>query len=111
KMEELCHYIMNNALCGLGQTAPNPVLSTLKYFKDEYMAHVINKRCPAGVCKKLLQYVIDPAKCTGCTLCARKCPVSCIAGKVKEPHVIDQSKCIKCGACMDNCKFSAISKK
>ena len=111
KMEELCHYIINNALCGLGQTAPNPVLSTLKYFKDEYMAHVVDKRCPAGVCKKLLQYVIDPAKCTGCTLCARRCPVSCIAGKVKEPHVIDQSKCIKCGACMDNCKFSAISKK
>ena len=111
KMEELCHYIMNNALCGLGQTAPNPVLSTLKYFRDEYEAHVIEKRCPAGVCKKLLQYVIDPNKCTGCTLCARKCPVSCIAGKVKEPHVIDQSKCIKCGACMDNCKFGAISKK
>jgi NADP-reducing hydrogenase subunit HndC len=111
KMEELCHYIMNNALCGLGQTAPNPVLSTLKYFRDEYMAHVVDKRCPAGVCKKLLQYVIDPNKCTGCTLCARKCPVSCIAGKVKEPHVIDQSKCIKCGACMDNCKFGAISKK
>ncbi|MPM32743.1 NADP-reducing hydrogenase subunit HndC [bioreactor metagenome] len=111
KMEELCHYIMNNALCGLGQTAPNPVLSTLKYFRDEYEAHVVEKRCPAGVCKKLLQYVIDPNKCTGCTLCARKCPVSCIAGKVKEPHVIDQSKCIKCGACMENCKFSAISKK
>ena len=111
KMEELCHYIMNNALCGLGQTAPNPVLSTLKYFRDEYEAHVIEKRCPAGVCKKLLQYVIDPNKCTGCTLCARKCPVSCIAGKVKEPHAIDQSKCIKCGACMDNCKFGAISKK
>ena len=111
KMEELCHYIMNNALCALGQTAPNPVLSTLKYFRDEYEAHVVEKRCPAGVCKKLLQYVIDPNKCTGCTLCARKCPVSCIAGKVKEPHVIDQSKCIKCGACMENCKFSAISKK
>ena len=111
KMEELCHYIMNNALCGLGQTAPNPVLSTLKYFRSEYLAHVVDKRCPAGVCKKLLQYVIDPNKCTGCTLCARRCPVSCIAGKVKEPHVIDQSKCIKCGACMDNCKFSAISKK
>ena len=111
KMEELCHYIMNNALCALGQTAPNPVLSTLKYFRDEYEAHVVEKRCPAGVCKKLLQYVIDPNKCTGCTLCARKCPVSCIAGKVKEPHVIDQNKCIKCGACMDNCKFGAISKK
>jgi len=111
KMEELCHYIINNALCGLGQTAPNPVLSTLKYFRSEYEAHVVEKRCPAGVCKKLLHYVIDPNKCTGCTLCARKCPVSCIAGKVKEPHVIDQNKCIKCGACMDNCKFSAISKK
>jgi len=111
KMEELSHYIIENALCGLGQTAPNPVLSTLKYFRNEYEAHVVEKRCPAGVCKKLLQYVIDPNKCTGCTLCARKCPVSCIAGKVKEPHVIDQSKCIKCGACMDNCKFSAISKK
>ena len=111
KMEELCHYIINNALCGLGQTAPNPVLSTLKYFREEYVAHVVEKRCPAGVCKKLLQYHIDPNKCTGCTLCARKCPVSCIAGKVKEPHVIDQSKCIKCGACMENCKFGAISKK
>ena len=111
KMEELCHYIMNNALCALGQTAPNPVLSTLKYFRDEYEAHVVEKRCPAGVCKKLLHYVIDTNKCTGCTLCARKCPVRCIAGKVKEPHVIDQSKCIKCGACMENCKFSAISKK
>jgi len=111
KMEELCHYISNNALCGLGQTAPNPVLSTLKYFRKEYEAHVVDKRCPAGVCKKLLHYVIDPNKCTGCTLCARRCPVSCIAGKVKEPHVIDQSKCIKCGACMENCKFSAISKK
>ncbi len=111
KMEELCHYIANNALCGLGQTAPNPVLSTLKYFRKEYEAHVVDKRCPAGVCKKLLHYVIDPNKCTGCTLCARRCPVSCIAGKVKEPHVIDQSKCIKCGACMENCKFGAISKK
>ena len=111
KMEELCHYIINNALCGLGQTAPNPVLSTLKYFRSEYEAHVVEKRCPAGVCKKLLHYVIDTNKCTGCTLCARKCPVSCIAGKVKEPHVIDQNKCIKCGACMDNCKFGAISKK
>ncbi len=111
KMEELCHYIANNALCGLGQTAPNPVLSTLKYFRKEYEAHVVEKRCPAGVCKKLLQYVIDPEKCTGCTLCARKCPVSCISGKVKEPHVIDQSKCIKCGACMENCRFKAISKK
>jgi NADP-reducing hydrogenase subunit HndC len=111
KMEELCHYIQNNALCALGQTAPNPVLSTLRYFRDEYIAHVVDKRCPAGVCKKLLHYEIDPEKCKGCTLCARKCPVSAISGKVKEPHVIDQSKCIKCGACMEGCKFDAISKK
>jgi NADP-reducing hydrogenase subunit HndC len=111
KMEELCHYIQNNALCALGQTAPNPVLSTLRYFRDEYIAHVVDKRCPAGVCKKLLHYEIDPEKCKGCTLCARKCPVSAISGKVKEPHVIDQAKCIKCGACMEGCKFDAISKK
>ena len=111
KMEELCYYIKNNAMCALGQTAPNPVLSTLKHFREEYEAHVVEKRCPAGVCKKLLRYEILPDKCKGCTKCARNCPVGAISGKVKEPHVIDQSKCIKCGACMDGCKFAAIIKK
>ncbi len=111
KMEELCHYIQKNALCALGQTAPNPVLSTLKYFRDEYVAHVVDKRCPAGVCKKLVHYEIDPEKCKGCTMCARKCPAGAISGNVKEPHVIDQNKCIKCGTCMETCKFGAISKK
>ena len=111
KMEELCYYIKNNAMCALGQTAPNPVLSTLKHFREEYEAHVVEKRCPAGVCKKLLRYEILPDKCKGCTKCARNCPVGAITGKVKEPHMIDQSKCIKCGACMDGCKFAAIIKK
>jgi NADP-reducing hydrogenase subunit HndC len=111
KMEELCKYIQANAMCALGQTAPNPVLSTLKYFRDEYEAHVVEKRCPAGVCKNLMHYEIQPDKCKGCTLCARRCPANAITGKVKEPHVIDQSKCIKCGACMEGCKFSAIVKK
>ena len=111
KMEELCYYIKENALCGLGQTAPNPVLSTLRYFRDEYVAHVVDKKCPAGVCKALLSYHIDPDKCKGCTLCARICPSSAISGKVKETHVIDQSKCLKCGACVEKCRFGAISKK
>ena len=111
KIEELCQYIKANALCGLGQTAPNPVLSTLTHFRDEYVAHVVDKRCPAGVCKELLTYTIDPDKCKGCTLCARNCPAGAITGKVKEAHVIDPKKCIKCGVCMSNCKFDAISKK
>ena len=110
KMEELCYYIKSASLCGLGQTAPNPVLSTLRYFRDEYIAHVVDKKCPAGVCKNLLRYHVDAAKCKGCTLCARKCPVGAISGSVKEPHVIDTAKCIKCGVCISNCKFGAISK-
>ena len=110
KLEELAYYIKENSLCGLGQTAPNPVLATLKFFRDEYIAHVVDKKCPAGVCKGLLNYTIDPDKCKGCTLCARKCPVGAISGTVKNPHVIDTTKCIKCGACMDSCKFGAISK-
>jgi NADH:ubiquinone oxidoreductase, NADH-binding (51 kD) subunit len=111
KMEELCYYIKDNSLCGLGQTAPNPVLSTLRFFKDEYIAHVVDKKCPAGVCKSLLSYVIEEDQCKGCTLCSRVCPVGAIQGKVKEAHVIDQSKCIKCGACMEKCKFNAIYKR
>jgi NADP-reducing hydrogenase subunit HndC len=110
KMEELCYYIKANSLCGLGQTAPNPVLSTMKYFRNEYETHVKEKRCPAGVCKKLIQYKIVADKCKGCTLCARNCPVSAISGSVKIAHVIDQNKCIKCGVCYEKCKFNAITK-
>ena len=111
KLDELAHYIQANALCGLGQTAPNPILSTIEHFRDEYEAHIVEKRCPAGVCKALLNYEIDPEKCKGCTKCARNCPVGAISGAVKQPHVIDTSKCIKCGACMENCAFGAISRK
>ena len=108
---ELAEAIKTSALCGLGQTAPNPVLSTLRYFKDEYIAHVVDKKCPAGVCKDLLQYKIVAEKCKGCSLCARKCPANCIHGEVKSPFVIDNSKCLKCGACMESCKFGAIIKE
>ena len=111
ELEALCHYIKDNSLCGLGQTAPNPVLATLKFFRDEYEAHVIEKRCPAGVCKKLLSYSIVEDLCKGCTACARKCPVGAISGAVKQAHTIDNEKCIKCGVCMDTCKFNAIIKK
>jgi hypothetical protein len=111
KMEKLCYYIKNNSLCGLGQTAPNPVLSTLRYFKNEYIAHVQDKKCPAGVCQDLLTYKIIDLKCKGCTACARGCPVGAISGTVKQPHSIDTTKCIKCGACMAKCKFGAIIKE
>ncbi len=110
EMKTLCYTIKGSALCGLGQTAPNPVLSTLRYFRQEYIEHVVDKKCRAGVCKALLTYKIDPEKCKGCTLCARNCPVGAISGKVKEVHTIDTAKCIKCGVCESNCKFGAISK-
>jgi NADH:ubiquinone oxidoreductase subunit F (NADH-binding)/(2Fe-2S) ferredoxin len=109
-LQYLGEQIKATSLCALGGTAPNPVLTTLKYFRHEYEAHINEKRCPAGACQNLLRYTIDPEKCIGCTKCARNCPVSCISGKVKEPHVIDQEKCIKCGACMANCPVGAISK-
>ncbi len=111
KMEELCYYIKENSLCGLGQTAPNPVLSTLKYYRDEYEAHVVEHRCPAGACKALTNFYIEADKCKGCTLCARNCPVGAISGSVKQPHSIDTTKCIKCGVCMEKCKFGAVVKK
>ena len=117
EMEALCNYIKANSLCGLGQTAPNPVLSTLHFFRDEYVAHVVDKKCPAGVCKDLLEYTIVKDSCMGCSLCSRKCPVGAISvtdyipeGKKRPAFEIDHSKCIKCGACMDSCKFKAIIK-
>lgn len=110
-LEELAETIKTSAFCGLGQTAPNPVLSTLRYFRDEYVAHVVDKVCPAGVCKKLVSYSIDPEKCKGCSACARKCPVGAISGEIKKPFTIDKSKCIKCGVCLDTCKFAAVIKK
>ena len=111
KMEQLAMYIKTNSLCGLGQTAPNPVLSTLKYFRDEYIAHIVDKKCPAHVCKRLVRYKILEDKCRGCTKCARNCPVNAISGAVKQLHTIDQQKCIKCGACMSGCAFKAIVKE
>lgn len=109
-LEQLADTISATALCGLGKTAAGPVVSTLKYFRDEYLAHVVDHTCPAGQCKALLSYTIDPELCKGCTKCSRNCPVGAISGTVKKPHVIDQSKCIKCGACMENCSFHAISR-
>jgi len=111
KLERLCHTVQRSSLCGLGQSAPNPVLSTLKHFRSEYEAHINEKRCPAGACLALLRYHIDPEKCVGCTLCARICPVNCIAGEPKKTHVIDQNRCIRCGQCMAKCRFDAIYRK
>ena len=111
KLEELCFHLKENSLCALGQPAPNPVLSTLRYFRDEYIAHIVDRRCPAGVCKDLVQYRIDPDKCRGCTLCARTCPADAIIGKVREIHMINPEKCVKCGACMEKCRFGAIYKE
>jgi NADP-reducing hydrogenase subunit HndC len=110
-LEELCNHVHMNSLCGLGQTAPNPVLSTLRYFKDEYLAHVVDKRCPSGVCKSLLSFFILEDKCRGCTMCAKACPVGAISGERRAAHKIDAKTCIKCGACMDTCKFGAIVKR
>ena len=110
EMEELCYYIKANSLCALGQSAPNPVLSTLHYFRDEYEAHCVEKRCPAGVCKRLVRFSILEDQCKGCTACARACPVGAISGEVRKPHSIDPAKCIKCGACMETCRFNAIVK-
>ncbi len=110
RLEELCYMIKDSALCGLGQTAPNPILSTLRYFRHEYEAHVVDKKCPAGVCKALVSYKIDPDICIGCTKCARTCPVGAISGALKQVHTIDTEKCIKCGACIESCPKKAIYK-
>ena len=110
-LQELCNGIKAGALCGLGQTAPNPVLTTIRYFRDEYDAHIREARCPAHECAALKKYSIDPAKCKGCTMCAKKCPVGAISGTVKQPHAIDQTKCIKCGQCVATCKFGAVEVK
>jgi NADP-reducing hydrogenase subunit HndC len=111
KLEDLAEDIRVSSLCALGQTAPNPVLSTIKHFRHEYEAHINEKRCPSGVCQQLLQYTIDSEKCIGCTICARNCPAKCISGAVKKPHIIDQANCVKCGVCMEKCKFNAITRK
>ena len=111
RLEELALNINKGSLCGLGQTAPNPVLTTLRYFKDEYLAHIVDKRCPAGVCTSLLHYYILPEKCIGCTLCARMCPVSCISGSLRQVHIIDQSRCTHCGNCYKACKFGAVTRE
>ncbi|MFP4417124.1 MAG: NADH-ubiquinone oxidoreductase-F iron-sulfur binding region domain-containing protein [Chitinivibrionales bacterium] len=111
KMRDIGHAMQKASLCGLGQTAPNPVISVLKYFEEEFMAHIIDKKCPAGKCTELVRYMILPDKCIGCGLCARRCPVNCISGEKRQPHVIDQQACIKCGECFQVCKFDAVGKE
>jgi NADP-reducing hydrogenase subunit HndC len=111
RLETLAKNINASALCGLGQSSPQPIMSTLRFFRDEYIAHVRDKKCPAGVCKALMNYTVDPDKCKSCGLCARNCPVGAISGEKKVPYVIDTDKCIKCGVCMEKCPFKAISKK
>ena len=111
RLEKLAKAVKDSSLCGLGQTAPNPVLTTLRYFRDEYEAHIFDRRCPAGLCRDLLRYYIDPEVCTGCRACTRVCPAEAISGEKKEPHTIDEAKCISCGACFDRCKFGAVKKK
>ena len=111
KLERLSHTIQRSSLCGLGQAAPSPVLSTLKNFRSEYEAHIYEKRCPAGACIALLRYFIEPEHCVGCTLCAKVCPVNCISGAPKKVHEIDQSRCIRCGQCLAKCRFDAIDKR
>ena len=107
-LEKLAQAIKKGSLCALGKTAPNPVLTTIRYFKDEYMAHIKDKKCPAAVCKSLIKYTIIPEKCTGCLACLKTCPADAVCGKKKEVHTIDQDKCTKCGSCYDICKFKAV---
>ena len=110
-LEELATVVRDTTMCGLGNTSPNPVLTTLRYFKPEYEAHILEKRCPAGVCKALITYSIDPKKCTGCGACAKKCPEGAVSGRKKESHEIDAKKCIRCGVCQTTCKFGAVSRR
>ena len=107
-LEDIAEAVKDASLCALGGTAPNPVLSTLRYFRDEYDAHINDRRCPAGVCRALIHYRIDAEKCTGCTLCSKKCPEQAIHGQRKEPHAINEEQCIKCGVCRESCKFEAV---
>jgi NAD-dependent dihydropyrimidine dehydrogenase PreA subunit len=111
KLERLGTLMKKASLCGLGRAAPNPILSTLSHYHDEYLAHVTEQRCPAHRCTSLIRYEISPEKCVGCTVCARHCPVDCIDGERKQPHIIDQTRCVKCGKCFEVCKFDAVLKK